>query len=656
MKTQFEQGVYEDISQKEWLVTNGIGGYASSSICFTNTRRYHGLLVASFNPPTERRVLVSKIEDFVSMGKDKIPLTSIQHPGLISPEGYKYLNKFERKIKPKAVFEKGSIKIEKSVWMLPNSNTTVIEYINLSAKTVSLELNPLFVDRDFHSTFHQSGDFDYAYAKKGSYLEIKSHQNAKLLYMSFAKAKFTENRYWYNNIEYLEELKRGFDAIEDAYHLGSVTIKLKPKEVYYLVFTTDKKVAVQEAKELEKSYLKQHKRETNKDVNNVFYQDLIRAGNQFVVKRDSTNSYTILAGYHWFSDWGRDTMITMRGLCIAMGKQEESKSILQTFLATLSEGMIPNRFADYKEEEPEYNTVDATLWLFVALYDYYNAFKDKVFIESAFDALTDIIEHHIKGTRYDIHLTENGLLWAGNKETQLTWMDARIDDYSVTPRYGCPVEINALWYNALCIHQFFAKALKKNTSQYQNIINDIEKSFVPQFWNEKGYLNDVIHPTGWKDESIRCNQVYAVSLPFTLLTQGQAEIVMKTVKEKLFTPLGLRTLDTDNHRFKPVYQGNSWDRDTAYHEGTVWAFPLGDYFIAQLKLSSTKQEVIKEFKQVLKSFENHFYHDRAVHGISEIFDGLEPNIGKGCVNQAWSVSALLHVLAVSGLLYDSNEK
>ena len=482
MDTIFEKKNYVNISEKEWLVTNGIGGYASSSICFTNTRQYHGLLVAALNPPVGRRVLISKIEDFVhTKDGEKIPLTTIQHPGLLSPNGFENLDSFNIKDYPKSTYKIDNIEIEKSILMVPNKNTTVLTYQNNSDVSVELELNPLFVDRDFHTTFTKSDAVDYTFTLKNKLLTIKSGKKNTKVYLNIGKGEFIEDRYWYDGIEYIEELRRGQNTNEDAYHLGYIKLKLNVGESYSLIMGLEKEVVESTSKKLKISYLNQQDAIVPEKVINPFYRDLLKSGEQFIVRRKSTNSYSILAGYHWFSDWGRDTMIAMRGLCIAMKRQDISKSILNTFLAYLDKGMLPNRFPD-KGEAPEYNTADATLWLFVVLYEYNKQFKDDEFIKEIFPKLTDIIEHHIKGTRYDIHLTSEGFIWAGDSKTQLTWMDARIGDHTVTPRNGCPVEINVLWYNALCIYSKFSKKIFDKKSPYKPLIEKIEHNFLDAFF------------------------------------------------------------------------------------------------------------------------------------------------------------------------------
>ena len=386
----------------------------------------------------------------------------------------------------------------------------------------------------------------------------------------------------------------------------------------------------------------------NPKTKDTFFNDLSIAAEQVIVKRASTDSYTILAGYHWFTDWGRDTMIAMRGLCIATGKKAISESILATFFNYVKHGMLPNRFPD-NGEEVEYNTVDATLWLFTALYEYYQQFEDTAFVQQCFDQLTDILEWHFKGTRYNIHLTKEGFLYAGEAGVQLTWMDAKVNNFVVTPRQGCPVEIQALWYNALKTYTYFGELLKKENTPIlqtaQQVSKKLKKNFVTYFFNEQGYLNDVVIPNKLSDTDIRPNQVYVLSLPFALLPKTKEKSVLKCIQQYLFTPYGLRTLNIQHPDFKPVYKGDQWHRDTSYHQGTVWPFMLGDYYLAYLKAHNYSAKAKKEIRQYIAPLKQHFYQEDGIHAISEIFDGETPSAGRGTIQQAWSLSALLLTLA-----------
>ncbi len=651
----FQNPTFEETSAKEWIVTNGIGGYASSSIIGANTRRYHGLFVAALNPPTQRTVLVSKIEESISLQRDThIEFSTNQYPEVVHPQGYQYLKRFQRSPLPKMTFQIGSQEISKTVFMVHHSNTTVLEYENLGDATVQLNLLPFFLHRDYHSLFREDSKYDFYYEQQHNVLKIHSHYGSIPLHVKYFKGTFTENRAWFKNFEYPREEYRGLDFQEDSYALGNFQYILNPGEKAHLLFTLEEKVLDNNPSRLKQQAVKRVKT-LNPNTANSFFNDLSIAADQVIVKRASTDSHTILAGYHWFTDWGRDTMIAMRGLCIATGKKEISKSILTTFFSYLSKGMLPNRFPDNEGDEVEYNTVDATLWLFTALYEYYQKFDDKAFLKKYFDQLTEIIEWHLKGTRYNIHLTKEGFLHAGEKGVQLTWMDAKVGDFVVTPREGCPVEIQALWYNALKIYEYFAIEIKKDSKEVivktaKDISKKLKKNFANYFYNNKGYLNDVVLPDTMTDETIRPNQIYVISLPFSLLTKTQEKSVIDTIQKYLFTPHGLRTLNKEHADFKPIYRGDQWARDTSYHQGTIWPFLLGDYYFAYLKVNNHTAKAKKEVLDHLKVLEDHFYQHDCIHGLSEIFDGLNPKSGRGTIQQAWSISGILQTLINGNLL------
>ncbi len=638
---------FNELCSKEWLATNGIGGYASSSIAGVNTRRYHGLLVAALNPPTQRTVLVSKIEECIFFNRDcAFGLSSNQYPGAIHPQGYQYFKFFERKPFPRMKFEAQGNHLLKTVFMVHGSNTTVVEYENTGESMFKLRLTPLFVHRDYHALAHQDPYFDYWMKAENGYYTLYAHFGAPPLYFNFSSGEFIENRDWYKHLEYPREQERGLDYQEDAFAVANIDVVLKPGARVHLVFSTDEKMVKADPETLKRQEIARLEGLVPKNTDDPFLRDLQLAGDQFIVHRDSTDGYSLLAGYHWFTDWGRDTMIAMRGLTIATGKQEVSKSILDTFFRYVDGGMLPNRFPD-RGEAPEYNTIDATLWLFVALYEYYQKFHDLDFIRRHFDTLTDILNQHLEGARYGIHATPEGFLAGGEGAVQLTWMDARVGDYVVTPRHGCPVEIQALWFNALRIYQYFAGTLKQPYASFQAVADRLQANFRTFFLRPDGGLNDVVAFAGGQpvaDGSIRPNQIYVVSLPFALLERADEKRVVDTVRRHLLTDYGLRTLSPDHPDFKPAYGGGPWERDTAYHQGTVWPFLLGEYLTAWLKVEDWSEAAQKTAHTLLEPLKQHFYQHECLLGISEVFDGQAPKAGKGTIHQAWSVGAILKAL------------
>lgn len=635
---------FEALSNTEWLVANGIGGFASSTITGANTRRYHGLLTAALEPPTGRMVVVSKVEECILFGRDcAFSLSSNRYNGVIHPEGYQHLRFFERKPLPRMKFEVNGYNLLKTIFMPHGSNTTVVEYENTGENPFRLRLSPLFVYRDYHTLFRREDRFDFYTNEKGGYFEMYPHFGAQPVFFRHTVGEYRQQPVWYYNFTYERETERGLDDREDAYSPAQIEIMLRPGEKAHLIFSTEEAMMKADPEQLKSAELLRLQSITADMPDDSFIQDLLLAGDQFVVKRTQTGGYTLIAGYPWFTDWGRDTMIALRGLSIAPGRKDVAASILRTFLEHVDKGMLPNRFPD-QGEQPEYNTIDATLWLFVALYEYYQKFWDHALIEEIFDQLTAIINMHIEGTRYGIGVTPEGFLRGGEGLAQLTWMDARVGDFVVTPRHGCPVEIQALWYNTLRVYQYFAGTLKRSYKTYADLADRLQGNFKKYFQHTDGSLYDVVVPGISADKSVRPNQIYVVSLPFSLLGKDEEKRVVALVRDRLLTLYGLRTLATDNPAFAPSYTGTPWQRDTAYHQGTVWPFLLGEYATALLKINDWSDAAQKEVRQLLEPLKAHFYHDNCLHGISEVFDGLNPRTGKGAIHQAWSVGALLKTM------------
>jgi predicted glycogen debranching enzyme len=639
---EYDQAL-DKVLNEEFLVTNGIGGYSSSSISFANTRKYHGLLVAAANPPTQRNILVHKMEERVKVNDQYSDLSTNVFERVVHPHGYNYLKGFRRLPVATWTYEGDGWSLSKEVMMSKDSNTTVVVYKNLGETALDLELHPLFSFRDYHSILRKNYRYDFYYTSLDNGLKIHPYLDCPAIYCQYSKGEFTEARAWYQNFHYDREEYRGMDATEDSYRIGFVTQKLKPGGSAHILFTDDEKKLKTKPATVRKQTIANHDAKAKVAGDKDFLRDLLIAGDQFIVNRASTNSQTILAGYHWFTDWGRDTMISMRGLTISTGRKKESESILTTFFKYLDQGMLPNRFPDHGEEV-EYNTIDATLWLFIVMFEYYQKFEDKKFVKKYIKELESIIKYHIKGTRYNIHVNEQGFLQGGEQGTQLTWMDAKVNDYVVTPRRGCPVEINVLWYNALKIFDELSRAVGYDTKiDTHGGYKKLEKNFKPAFLNKEGYLNDFIHPNGEANTDFRSNQIYAVSLPFSLLNKHEEKTLVDLVGQKLLTDYGLRTLDQENQEFVAVYKGNQWSRDTSYHQGTVWPFILGEYIEAYLKVNKYSKKAKKEVAKMLQPLQAHFYEHECLHGISEIFDGRDPRQGRGCIQQAWSVAAIIKV-------------
>lgn len=612
----------------EWLETNGLGGWAGSTSTGCNTRRYHGLLVAAIVPPTERKVLLSKLDETIVIGDERFELGVNDYGGIIHPKGDQYQTSFTRNIFPEFIYEAGGIKLKKTVAMIHGENTTIILYEVLDAgKEFILELLPLIANRGYHSLMHANDNIRW-----------------DDFFIKVPGAVFRPKPEWYFHFNYEVEKYRGLDFEEDLFSPGIYAVLLKKGDVLGVVVSTDNADDKDASELLRKEYLRRSLLLKNEPDNDLV-KKLVLAADQFIVKRDE-HLKTIIAGYHWFTDWGRDTMISLPGLCLATGRFEDAKKILAAFAKNVSMGMLPNRFQD-NGDEPEYNNVDGTLWYFIAIYKYLQVTDDKDFVlQEILPVLKDIVDWHFKGTRYNIHVADDGLLYAGEKGQQLTWMDARIGDWVVTPRMGKPVEIQALWYNALKI---FSELLRMNNQENDAYFVELsaekaKENFTDLFWYATGnYLYDVVDENNIPVADLRPNQLFAISLPFPLVDGDKAEAVLKVVEEKLYTPVGLRSLSPDHPSYACDYGGDAYKRDACYHQGTVWSWLLGAYVDSLIKTSNK----IK----ALKVIENFSYHldEACVGNVSEIFDADPPHHPRGCVAQAWGVAEVLRVIKEYGL-------
>jgi len=632
-------------SSREWIETNGIGGYSSSTVSGAHSRRYHGLLVAATKPPLGRMVLLSKFEETLIVGDERFEMSSNQYPGAVYPEGYKYLTGFCLDPFPVWTYEIEGIQIEKSIFMVHGEDSTVCRWEITNRSEIAdldyeIELRPLLAFRDHHYLRHEDRGFYSEFTVGKNVVSFTPYPEMPVLYRENNAVGIERAGQWYRNFEYDIERERGFDFAEDLFQPCSMRFDLS-EIATVIASTVVRKIGDAERfaeKEIERRIELVAKAGTEDDLKG----QLVLAADQFIVGRGEGK--TIIAGYHWFSDWGRDTMIALPGLTLATNRPGIAKSILAEFSQHLSHGMLPNRFPD-RGEEPEYNTVDATLWFFEAIRAYAEATDDYDFIRDAlYEKLANIIEWHVRGTRYRIHVDSDGLLYAGEPGVQLTWMDAKIGDWVVTPRTGKPVEIQALWYNALCIMNDLATRFHDARRQphYFEMAEIAQDSFIGQFWNpQEKCLYDVINGAE-KDASIRPNQIFAVSLRHTLLDEAQARAVVDKVEAELLTPYGLRSLSPRDPAYAPIYTGSPLQRDASYHQGTVWGWLLGPFVEAYRKTHSKDETAAKRIREIIGCFEMHF-SDAMVSQISEIFDADGPHAARGCAAQAWSVAELLRV-------------
>lgn len=628
-------------SSLEWLEANGLGGYASSTVSGAHARRYHGLLVASLRPPVNRVVLVSKLDETIKIGAESFQLGSNQYPGAVHPMGCQYLESFERKMFPVFHYRTGSVLLKKTIAAVHGENTTLVLYEVLEAQeTFSLELLPMYSCRDIHHLTFKNDHIGQPYIFDHAVFRTMNYQGSPEFFISVPGASFTENRIWFYNLEYTIDRQRGLEYREDLYSHGKFTVPLKAGDKLGVIVSLNNPKSKNAFKLFDAERIRREHIVAQFSGDDILAR-LSLAADQFVVKRGRLN--TIIAGYHWFSDWGRDTMISLTGLCLVTNRFDDAKKILRVFADHMKDGMLPNRFPD-DGDAPEYNTIDATLWYFNAVYKYFSYTGDLEFIQTLIPVLKKSIASHEQGTRYHIHIDPSDhLLYGGQDGVQLTWMDAKVGDWVVTPRKGKPVEINALWYNALCVME---NLLREGGSEDEAIAfrekaDVVKKSFNEHFWFVDGqYLYDLIDGD-YRDKAIRPNQVYAMSLPFPVLSPERNSSVFETVTKHLLTARGLRSLSPDDPEYKPVYEGGVLQRDGAYHQGTVWSFLMGPYIDALMKVKgkSARNEAIA----ILEKFYPHL--DEAGCGsISEIFDGNAPFAPKGCMAQAWGVAELLRVI------------
>ncbi len=646
---------FEQASKHEWLITNGLGGFAAGTVADANTRRYHGLLVAALKPPLKRTVMLAKLDSTVNYCGFDYPLSSNEFAdGSINPHGYRHIERFRLEDGlPVWEYAFNDALIEKRIIMPHGENTTLVQFRGLRASSdLHLTIRPLCTHRDYHSHTHGGWDFQTATIYDG--FRIEAYEGAQPYYIrANGVAGVLPAPGWYWRFRHRIEAERGLDETEDLYGPGSFKIDLGDGDAVTIAISTEPKASIDFDSALTAELARRHAliESMPQPIDEPWVEQFVYAADQFIVARGSEKSAdgrTIIAGYPWFGDWGRDTMIALPGLTLTTGRYEIARSILQTFAEYIDKGMLPNRFPD-SGEEPEYNTVDATLWYVNAIYEYTRRSGKLDLAKEIFDALIDIVEWHRRGTRYSIHIDpDDGLLWAGEEGVQLSWMDAKVGDWVVTPRIGKAVEINALWYNALmCIADLATRIDKQAVvAEFTNTAEQVSESF-SRFWNdERDCLYDVIDgPVGIEkvdgrryDPSVRPNQVFAVSLPHSPLDAVRQRAVVDNCAHNLVTSYGLRSLAMGSSEYTGHYGGGQVERDGAYHQGTVWAWLTAPFVEAHFRVYGDAERA----RSFLRPLGGHL-REACVGSISEIFDGDAPHLAQGCFAQAWSVSETLRV-------------
>jgi predicted glycogen debranching enzyme len=641
-------GDLEAALRREWLETNGLGGFASSTIIGLNTRRYHGLLVAATKPPVGRFVLLSKLEETLFIDGERFDLSANRYPGVVHPEGFRYLRQFRLNPFPVFSYEVDNIKIEKSVFMIHGENSTVIQYELRKnkhlevARNLRLEIRPLMAFRHYHDTTHENGALSPAVQERSGLTSFTPYDGLPSLHLAHNAIELRKTGVWYHNFEYDAERERGLDFSEDLFNPFVLRFDLRLCRQASVIASTEQRDVANAVEYRRTETTRRRKALVASPVEDSFAQSLAAASHQYLVSRGDEK--TVIAGYHWFGDWGRDTMIALPGLTLPTGKYEVARSVLRTFAKHVEQGMLPNRFPD-PGDAPEYNTVDGALWFFEAARAYFAYTGDLDLLrDELYPIFADIVSWHARGTRYGIKMDESGLLTCGEVGVQLTWMDAKIGDWVVTPRRGKPVEIQALWYNALCIMEDLAGRCGDEAARrrYRHMATLAQWSFNRLFWNERlGCLYDVVNG-GRPDPSIRPNQIFAVSLPHSMLPGARARKVVEKVEQHLLTPFGLRTLAPSDPRYRGSYTGSPSERDGAYHQGTVWPWLLGPFITAYIKVNGGKEDAKRHAEAWLSPLESHLT-EAGLGQISEIFEGDAPHRPCGCIAQAWSVAEILRV-------------
>jgi predicted glycogen debranching enzyme len=644
---EFHQPVSFDPGEacsREWLETNGIGGFACSTIIGLNTRRYHALLTAATKPPVGRLVLLSKVEETLVVGDQRFELGANRYAGVIHPRGFEYLTSFRLDPFPVFQFQCGGVQLEKTVFLVHGENTVVLQYQlsgELRERACTLEIRPLIAFRDYHGTTHANDSIHRGVVTEPGMAIVTPYPGLPSLHFAHNAESIDPSGFWFYNFQYLRELERGLDAVEDLYSPCLLRFDLGRTSPAVIVASTLPHAST-EASQFRWRELERRSRIAQPGASeDPFETALACAADQFLVARGDQMS--VIAGYPWFGDWGRDTMISLPGLTLVTGRFHEARNILRAFAASIDRGMLPNRFPD-SGETPEYNTADATLWMFHAVHEFLRYTADYDFVRSElYQPLSDIVAWHERGTRYGIHLDSDGLLHAGEPGVQLTWMDAKVGDWVVTPRQGKPVEIQALWHNAVRVMADLASAFghPADAQRYSKLADRARHRFRQVFWNDAaGCLFDVIPDDGAFDASIRPNQIFAVSLPYQLLADEQALRVVDVVEWELLTPYGLRTLSPRDPNYRGRYEGGPASRDSAYHQGTAWPWLLGPFLTAYVKVHGGTAEARSRADHFLDPLRAHL-QDAGLGQISEVFDGDAPHQPGGCFAQAWSVAEVL---------------
>jgi len=641
-------GNFESATEREWLVTNGLGGFACGTVAGVQTRRYHALLIAQL-PKIGRTLLVSRVEEVLRYAGCECPLSANRWAsGTVEPQGFRFIQEFRLAGSiPVWRFACADAVLEKRVWMQEGANTTFVRYDLIYASgPAELEVKILVNYRDIHSAT-RAGEWNTSVTPVPQGLCVVPREGATPVYLLSDVSKPEARHEWYRDYELPAERERGLPDTEDHLLAGVFRARLSPGGSTTFALSTESSppltnraaLTAREAQDqrLLENWIAAHPR-ASLEAPHWIWQFVLAAA-QFPVRRrgpDGREKWSIVAGYPWFGEWGRDAMIALPGLALETGRLEIARSVLSEFTRFIQQGLLPNTFSD-SGEPAAYNSVDAMLWCIHALQVYAQQTSDLTIVREVFDLLASAVDCYVRGTRFGIHVDPaNGLLHAGEPGVQVTWMDAKIGDRVITPRIGKPVEVNALWFNALQAMAHFASELGKHTNEYARLAEQVKTGFA-RFWNpEKNCCFDVLDGPAGNDASLRPNQIFAVSLPHSPLSADQRKSVVDICALRLVTPHGLRTLDAADANYCGHYRGSPADRDAAYHQGTVWAWLLGPFVLAHLRVYGDAARAFAFLEPMA-----HHLSAAGLGSVSEIFDGDAPFTPRGAFAQAWSVAEIL---------------
>ncbi len=629
----------------EWLETSGRFGFASGTVAGANTRRYHALLLTAQQRGSNRYVLVNHVEEWLSIDGEQVSLSTNLYPNTVHPQGYAHCTLFVTIPWPRWTYTYKGHEIQREILFIRGHDVVLVRWMLTGQKgnDAALNVRPMLTGRDYHSLHHENETLSMQATINPGWVIWSPYQDLPVV-RAFHSGTYRHAPDWYRHVQFPLELERGLDFGEDWWSPGNFLFTLEPGKEHVLAFTSEPVDGLDIADLVHRERARRMRVQKSAPDMDRLANALWQATDSFLVQRGT--QHTMIAGYPWFTDWGRDTFISLPGLCLVTGRHEVAWKIIQTFSRYVSEGMVPNRFPDMSED-PEYNSIDASLWFVHAVDRYLTYSDDATRVRSiAWPAMKQIIDGYRQGTRYDIHMDEDGLIIGGAPGIQLTWMDVKIGDQLVTPRHGKPVEIQALWLRALDVGARLAARFGEPdyAAGCQKDRARAVESFRAKFWYKDGrYLYDTINGPEGDDSSIRPNQVFAIALCDGLLTTEQATQVLRIVKDHLLTPVGLRTLSPTDVRYHPRCEGGPMERDSAYHQGTVWPFLLGAFVTAWVKTCGQTDKTKTEARSFLNGIEAHL-GEACLGQVSEIFDGDPPHHPRGCPAQAWSVAEPLRAL------------